>query len=1550
MPIPSSVLGLVAVVALSLFLTFLNLGFWRINRGDRASLWVSAWLAAGLVYTVGRICQYFPFDNSTYDWIIRLVLTASYALAWIGYELSNTLTSHSPRNWERAAVLGISVAAVAVLWSTPLIATREIVVRNLALGSPFHGLATGPLYVSANILLLAVGAIGPIRLLRASNRQKAENRVMAAGYVIVLLCAINDFVSVALGLRWPRLLDFSYLPMALIFTCIQVMRMGHLYRDLDLTVQERTEELHQANEELRAEVTERKEAQQALQVSEALYRMLFDANPHASWVYDAETLKFLLVNDAAVAAYGYSRDEFLNLTIEDMLAVEELPRLHETLAHNLEILKWSGPYVHRRKDGTPVSVEILSHSLLLHGRPARLAMISDITQRLQAESALQESEERYRTLVENARDGIVIVQDSLIKYANSRLAAMLGLTVSDLLEKQFDPFIYPDERVRVRERYVRRNAGFEEPTSYETAILRQDGARVLVEFTIGTLLYHSRAAEIVIVRDISEHRLTEQALQRQLREMTVLNTVATAGSEATHVDGLIDQVTDVIAKLLYPDNCGVLIADESARTWQPHRSYRGTAPEMLDAVHAYSEGIAGKAISEGRTIRVNDVRLEPSYRQATPGIRSELAVPIVVNGRVFGCLNAESRALYGFTGHDERLMSTIAENMATAIEKIRLLQVEKRRREQAEILYNTTRDLVVERDLSKLLHIIVERAAGMLGASSGALDLCEPENRIVRCAVSYNTLRDYTGTTVAYGEGAGGRVAETGDPLIIEDYRVWQGRSAQFEQDQPFISMVSLPMRWQGRVIGVIHVLDNTKVRSFTDEDLRMLDLFANQAAMAVENARLFKETSQRAQQAAVLAEVGRDISETLDLDVTLGRIASYAKELLRARTCAVYVPEAGSLLFRAIAALGPYAEEIKNDPVKLGEGILGSIALQRMGEVVNNVDCDPRAVHIAGTEQLPVEHLMGVPVLVRGQLTGLIGIWRVGVGQEFTRGELDFLNSLAGQVGVAMENARLFQGTRRRLIEIEGLHVVSTELRTARTLEEALPIILQQLMSLLNAGGSSLEMVDPVRGDVATRLGMGAWVGTTGLRTQPGAGVTGQVIATLKPYVSTDVVADGKTIRPELFAGLKAAACVPIIAQHQPIGALWIGRETPLLEEEVNLLSAVGEMVGNAIHRMMLNEETQRRADEFEALYRSATGLASQSDLRALLNTVVTQARDLLHSSGSDMALYDEEHDELQTVVETGGALFLGTRLKAHEGMAGRVFQEQRPLIVDDYRAWEGRSAQYGGLPLAAVLEVPITFAGEKIGVLSAYETADSSRKYTEADGRLLSLFAAQAAGVIRTVRLLADLRNATTDLSLAYDTTLEGWAKALELRDKETLGHSRRVSELTLRLARQIGMPESDLTHVRRGVLLHDIGKMGIPDVLLKKTGPLNAEEWVEMRKHPKYAHDLLEPIAYLRPALDIPYCHHEQWDGSGYPRGLKGRQIPLAARIFTIVDVYDALSHDRPYRGAWPMDKVIEYIREQSGKLFDPEITDAFLDLIRIQTPELQGEQAQGPAGDV
>lgn len=200
----------------------------------------------------------------------------------------------------------------------------------------------------------------------------------------------------------------------------------------------------------------------------------------------------------------------------------------------------------------------------------------------------------------------------------------------------------------------------------------------------------------------------------------------------------------------------------------------------------------------------------------------------------------------------------------------------------------------------------------------------------------------------------------------------------------------------------------------------------------------------------------------------------------------------------------------------------------------------------------------------------------------------------------------------------------------------------------------------------------------------------------------------------------------------------------------------------------------------------------------------------------------------------------------------------------------------------------------------------------------------------------VMAFIRNISPIVD-AYEETLTGWSRAMDFRDKETEDHTQRVTQFTIKICRAMNLTETQITHARRGALLHDIGKMAVPDEILRKAGKLNDGEWAIMKKHPEYAYEMLYPIKFLRPALDIPYCHHEKWDGSGYPRGLKGEEIPVAARIFALVDVWDALSSDRPYRKAMESSQVCEYIRAHAGTHFDPHIANIFLNMVCSSSKE-------------
>lgn len=240
------------------------------------------------------------------------------------------------------------------------------------------------------------------------------------------------------------------------------------------------------------------------------------------------------------------------------------------------------------------------------------------------------------------------------------------------------------------------------------------------------------------------------------------------------------------------------------------------------------------------------------------------------------------------------------------------------------------------------------------------------------------------------------------------------------------------------------------------------------------------------------------------------------------------------------------------------------------------------------------------------------------------------------------------------------------------------------------------------------------------------------------------------------------------------------------------------------------------------------------------------------------------------------------------------------------------------------SVLNVPVRDSDNQISGCIGVHTYSYTKTWSVEDISHLRIVGDAIANLLERKRAEEMLLN-------AYDTTLEGWAKALELRDKETEDHSRRVTELTVILAQAMGIEGDELIHIRRGAILHDIGKMAIPDEILRKRGPLTASERKVVEQHPIRGYELLSPISFLERALEIPYCHHEHWDGSGYPRGLKGEEIPPAARIFTVVDVWDALLSDRPYSKAWPREKAIQYLKDESGKIFDPKCVSVFLELV-------------------
>lgn len=387
----------------------------------------------------------------------------------------------------------------------------------------------------------------------------------------------------------------------------------------------------------------------------------------------------------------------------------------------------------------------------------------------------------------------------------------------------------------------------------------------------------------------------------------------------------------------------------------------------------------------------------------------------------------------------------------------------------------------------------------------------------------------------------------------------------------------------------------------------------------------------------------------------------------------------------------------------------------------------------------------------------------------------------------------------------------------------------------------------------------------------------------------------------------------------------------TFLRDEGGNIVAALssGEDITK---RKEAEEQARSRLERLGALHAIDMIITSSLDLRVTLREFLDLVISQMKVDAADVLLLNPHTQTLEYAAERGFRTegIQHSRLRLGEGIAGLAALEHRSIGIPDLLSSNDflRGPLLEGEGFLAYHVAPLIAKGQVKGVLEIMNRSPFALNEEWQD--FLEALAAQAAIAIDNAELFNNLQHSNAELVLSYDTTIEGWARALELRDKETEGHTQRAAEMTLRIARAMGMNEKELVHVRRGALLHDIGKMSIPDSILLKKGPLTQEEWEIMRRHPQYAFELLSPIAYLRPALDIPYCHHERWDGTGYPRGLKGEQIPLAARIFSLADTWDALNSERRYHTAWSEDKVREHIRSFAGTQFDPKVVDVFLSM--------------------
>jgi PAS domain S-box-containing protein len=1218
---------------------------------------------------------------------------------------------------------------------------------------------------------------------------------------------------------------------------------------------------------------------------------------------------------------------------------------------------------------------------------------------------------------------------------------------------------------------------------------------------------------------IENARLFERTRQHA-ENLRAIQIMGRGLAETFDLAAIYEQVRQSILALL-PEISGVMINlfDSEKQLITPAYCYTDDAVQDVSAIPPIplappGEGTQSRAIRSRQPVVINHfqeqlkkARVHVTVGQAGPPRRSSMYVPMLTQGKVVGLIVVQSPVEERFSDADVELTSLIANTAAVAIENARLFEETRRRAEETASLLNASLSLS-SLDLQETLHTIGQRARHLFAADGCRIFLLEPDGNTLRCVLALaESETAFADLRINLGQGVTGHVALTGQAEIVNDMlNDPRAQTVPGTEEEPE-ALIFAPLKSGEKTIGVISIRRVGSERPFQPNDLDLLQAFASLAASAVSNARLFEEVQARLQELEILQTLSTSLRQARAVEEMLPLFIQYAAQSVNAAAGSIYLWEEASgewVSHGWMTADGRWQTDTADLRHRPGQGVTGWVG--ERGEIYVTTDwrADPTNQPLPHELEF-IESLtsgISLPLKAESRVIGVLHLWYVE-RHDFSGEEKRLLTAIADMAGNAIQRARLFEQTQRHVTELATINRISIALRAITKKDEMLAVVLEETLAALNAANGSINLLNPASGKLDRFIARGWLSEFTEKPIQPGEGIFGTVFSSRNIHISRDFAHDPLTL-PEARGQLPVGwggACVPISSATETLGVMLIAvpGSRELSRDEIRLLNTLAEMTGNALHRMELHDETIRRAEEFAALYETNKAITVEYELNALLQTIVRGATDLLHATGGGMYLYDPLTGEMEMAVATHPSIPVGTRLQIGEGVAGRVAQTRQPLRIDDYARWDGRSQKYANAPIRAVLEVPILFGGELIGILVAHEVGDSDRTFTDSDERLLSLFAAQAAGAIRSARLHEEteqrLRNlqalrevdrvitssfdlrpilnavvghiiselgvdaadilllnpalqtleyaagfgfrtraierssarlgqghagmaalshqivhvpslpesgpefrrasllssenfieyfgvplitkgevkgvleifnrsplrpkrewielletlagqaaiaidnsqlfekiqhSNMELTLAYEATIEGWSRAMDLRDEETEGHTLRVTEKTLTLARSFNLSDEEILHIRRGALLHDIGKIGVPDNILLKPGPLTGQEWEIMRKHPLFAYQMLHPIHHLRSSIDIPYLHHEKWDGTGYPLGLKGEQIPLAARIFAIVDVYDALTSDRPYRKAWSEEDALNYIREQSGKHFDPEVVEKFLQL--------------------
>ena len=876
------------------------------------------------------------------------------------------------------------------------------------------------------------------------------------------------------------------------------------------------------------------------------------------------------------------------------------------------------------------------------------------------------------------------------------------------------------------------------------------------QITLLKIFADQAAIAIENVRLFQETTRLLKETEQRAQELSAISTVSQALVAETELDSMIQLIGSQMREIFAADIVYVALLD--AQTNLIHFPYQ--VGESFDTLKL-GEGLTSRIIQTGEPLLINKDIQEHSAQLGTMLVGkdalSHLGVPIKSGKETIGVLSVQSTTEEGaFDDDDLRLLTTIAANAGAAIQTARLHAETQRRAREMATLAEIGNDIAASRELEPVLERIAAHAKDILRVRDIAIVLREPDSQTFKTSVALGRyVKQMMEFEVTPGRGLVGHILQNGVAEFINDPtsdpRVAHipGTPQEGEESE---CLMGAPLVSRGETIGGIMVWRSYPDGLFTQTDLDFLVSVARQTAIAIESARLYLETQRQAREMSALVEVGREISASLDAGTVLESIAIHAKNLLNGNLSALFLPEGDGNMFRAIAAVGEEAENVRNDTVKLGEGILGSIAQNRAGEIVNDVNNDPRAITITGTQMAPNEHLLAVPLLASDGLKGLMAVWRIGKGTEFVEAELEFLNGLSRQAVIAVQNAQLFAETKETLEQQTATSEILQAIASS-------PTEIQPVLDIIAQNAAQLSGWDDVLIDIEDKgiLRVAAHYGNIPMFP------IGEGIPLNRDSVAGRAIVEGRTLQtihkqpgeeseyPEgdkwaQTYGYRMTCSVPLLREGKAIGAITIRCDKPNLlnKKQIALIETFASQAVIAIENVRLFNETQhllqeteQRAAELQIINSVQEGLASKLDVQAIYDLVGDKIRDIFHAQGTAIYLFDHERECQDTPY-----CFLKQRfvIETHpfSDIAKLMIDTVQPIIyrtVDEYRALGGTILENQEEYKSGMI-VPLV-VGEEIKGMIGIANLDKENAYSESDLRLLTTLANSMSVALENARL---------------------------------------------------------------------------------------------------------------------------------------------------------------------------------------------------------------------